>query len=325
MGRPLSLLFTAEKRFNPDAPEGELTGIRKSGQPFPLKYYLAKGDGASSGSIVQVLDLSDRLRAEHAAEQMRKDRAKVSELYESLLDDSGLFSHPRLVWRSWIRPGAIPGGDFMGCTLRNARQVDFVVGDVSGKNEIAVLLGAAFKYEVLRVVNEHALTLFQGEMPTVVSLTRMINTAIDRRLVKTGDFLTMGYFRFDFEAMAAEYVWRGAPPFFHWSQATGQARVIQGQGAAIGFQIRDNSQMETRPFAEGDFFIFCSDGILFQRSAGGDPLGIERVAAEIERCAPSGDADSVLAAIRSLCEKWTDGAPSQDDMACLVTCVQGGK
>ena len=325
LGRPISLLFTGERLFNPDAPEGELTGIRKSGQTFPLKYHLAKGDGSSSGSIVQILDLSDRLRAERAAEQMRKDRTKVSELYESLLDDSGIFSHPRLAWCSWIKPGAIPGGDFMGCTLRNERQVDFVVGDVSGKNEIAVLLGAAFKYEVLRVVNEHVLTLFQSEMPSVMSLTRMINTAIDRRLIKIGAYLTMGYFRFDFAAMAAEYVWRGAPPFFHWSQAAGRVQIVQGQGTAIGFQIRDYIQMETRPFAEGDFFVFCSDGILFQRAAGGETLGVERVVAEIERCAPSGDVDAVLAAIRSLCEKWTGGAPSQDDMACLVTCVHGRK
>ena len=325
MGHPVSKLFATDSRFNPDACEGELTGVRKSGQSFPLKYHVSKGDGVSGGAVVQICDITDRLRTERAANQMRKDCAMVAELYESLLDDSGLFSHARLVWRSWIRPGAIPGGDFMGCTLRNERQVDFVIGDVSGKSEAAVLLGVAFKYEVLRVVNEHVLTLFQNEMPSVLSLARMINTAIDRRLIKFGAYLTIGYFRFDFSAMAAEYVWRGAPPFFHWNKSTGQVQVVQGLGSAIGFQIRDLIQMETRPFASGDLFVFCSDGILFQRDATGEPLGADRISAAIEGSARGGDVQAVLKEIRSLCERWTGGGPSQDNMACLVTCIQDVK
>ena len=325
LGRSVSLLFTSEKPFNPAVSEGELTGIRKSGLAFPVKFASVPVEGASGGTLLQLFDLSDRCRAERVADQMRKGRAMVSELYEGLLEDSPVLSHGRLTWRSWIKPGAVPGGDFMGCTLRNERQADFVVGDISGKNEVAVLLGAALKYEVLRVVNEHVLTLFENEMPSVMSLTRMINTAIDRRLVNIGAYLTIGYFRFDFAAMAAEYVWRGAPPFFHYSRSTGHVQMVQGQGAAIGLQIRDYIQVEARPFEEGDFFVFCSDGILFQRGAGGEALGAERIAAVIEHDARRGDAAAMLAAIRSLCEKWTGGAPSQDDMACLVACVQGEK
>ena len=325
LGRSVSMLFTADKPFNPDASEGELTGVRKSGQVFPLKYHASKSGAAPGVALVQICDMADRLRTERAAAQMRKDRALVSELYESLLDDSGFFSHARLSWCSWIRPGAVPGGDFMGCTLRNERQVDFVIGDVSGKSEVAVLLGAAFKYEVLRVVNEHVLTLFQNEMPSVLSLMRMINTAIDRRLIKIGAYLTIGYFRFDFSAMAAEYVWRGAPPFFHWSKSTGQVEVVQGLGAAIGFQSRDWIQMETRLFSSGDLFVFCSDGILFQRNASGEPLGADRLAAAIETSARSGDVQTVLSEVRALCEKWTGTGPTQDDMACLVTCIQDVK
>ena len=210
-----------------------------------------------------------------------------------------------------FEPARELGGDFYEVMAPEAPLFVAAVGDVSGKGAAAALYGA-FAGELVRSRTFRRRYLPEQSSPATVLAS--INTILHERQLE-GYFCALCYAAFDFDRGAVVVANSGLPFPIH-SGADG-TRQFGGPGIPLGL-FPGSDYDETRlPFAPGDVFVFCTDGIFEANDDAGDEFGAERLLRVVER-ARDLPARTIVDAIFEAVTEFHGGAQQADDMTAVV-------
>jgi hypothetical protein len=194
-------------------------------------------------------------------------------------------------------PAAYVAGDFYDFVPLGENRLLLVLADVSGKGIKAGLIMATVKAMI---------PLLAVEQSNPAPLLGRLNERLAGQL-PTREFVAITLAIYDVERGAFTIANAGLPdPLI---VASMQSIAVAGPRYPIGIRKSLNYESVTATLAVGDRMIFFTDG-LPEATINGEPLGYERLAAEVQRT--GGDLDALFAALDKL------GAGHDDDWTAIV-------
>jgi CheY-like chemotaxis protein len=205
------------------------------------------------------------------------------------------------------RPARGVGGDYYDLLALGPDRVGLAVGDVSGTGTFAGLLAAALQARL------PALTARGIDRPSclLAELNRLtIGTMEDHR------FATVFLATCDAADRTLRYASAGHTPALLVG-LDGTLRELASTGPAIGWTRHaafDEASIRVEP---GDVLAVSTDGITEATAPDGEPFGTIGLT-RVVRCAAGLGADALLAEILAEIDRFTAGAPADDDRTLLI-------
>jgi hypothetical protein len=194
-------------------------------------------------------------------------------------------------------PAAYVAGDFYDFVPLGADRLLLVIADVSGKGVSAGLIMATVKAIIPMLAAEQA-----HPAPLLGRLNERLTGQLPKR-----EFVAIAVALYDGERGTVTIANAGLPdPLLVPSM---KGIVATGPRYPIGIRTNLNYESITVTMAPGDRLILFTDG-LPEATVNGEPLGYERLAAEIQKS--KGDLDALFAALEKL------GAAHDDDWTAVV-------
>lgn len=209
-------------------------------------------------------------------------------------------------WRlaAWQRSCEETGGDYFDMVPVGDRELDLVVGDVSGHG-----LGAALFMSTARAF----LRALHGQ-PTAMLLARM-NELLEADM-PDDSFMTLLLTRIGADG-ALEWWSAGHHPPLVWRAGRGACEPLEGGGLLLGaIPGAEYEGYRLAPMARGDCLVLITDGPLEARSVSGEEWGQERLRGVVAQHASRG-AQAVLEAIIAAAKAW-GGETLLDDWTVIV-------
>ncbi|HAK56906.1 MAG TPA: hypothetical protein DCP38_15715 [Acidobacteria bacterium] len=250
-------------------------------------------------------------RKVRANESRLRKEVRLAQRVQIGLLPAELPTRPGVEAAARFEPARELGGDFYEVMAPEAPLFVAAVGDVSGKGAAAALYGA-FAGELVRSRTFRRRYLPEQSNPATVLAS--INTILHERQLE-GYFCALCYAAFDFDRRAVVVANSGLPfPIRSGADGTHQ---FGGPGIPLGL-FPGSDYDETRlPFAPGDVFVFCTDGIFEATDDAGDEFGAERLIRVVER-ARDLPARTIVDAIFEAVVGFQGGAQQADDMTAVV-------
>ncbi len=201
------------------------------------------------------------------------------------------------------------GGDYFDFIAHGDRQLDIVVGDVSGHGISAAILMASVRA-----------FLRQRAYPAV-SLSEIlsdVNRQFAADVKDSGSFMTLFYLRLDLQNRCLRWVRAGHEPAALYDPACDRFDKIYGKGAALG--IAEQGRFEEnriQGLTTGQIIVLATDGAWEARNRKGDMFGRESLY-EIIRRNPQASAEAILANYFHSLEKFQQDAVREDDITMVV-------
>lgn len=205
---------------------------------------------------------------------------------------------------TYLRPASTFTGDVLLTGLRPNGAVDILIGDFTGHG-LSAAIGALPLSEVF-----HAMT-DKGLPPA--EIIAQINEKI-YSLLPTGMFLAGIYLSISNDLSTIE-IWNGGmPDALILSGGNGQVRDrIPSTHIPLG--IAHTKAHEVQPIRlnvnRGDRVLLYSDGLLEAENDNGEPFGMERLLAVVER---HGSAEGIYDCVRRALESFCGDRPQRDDI-----------
>lgn len=204
------------------------------------------------------------------------------------------------------------GGDFHDFIEREDGRVGLLVCDVSGTGIPAALIGATAR--------SYLRSELERSEDVLASLRR-----VNRWLVgdmRRGAFISVLYILIDPKAGIAQVICAGHKvPLLRYDAASGQLRVIQPEGIALGLDkgsIFDRKlELVESPIEPGDRFLLANSAPLGMLDSSGRELGEKAFYSRVLKHAPL-DTPQFLRALRRDLERYAGAAGLQRDVS-LVT------
>ncbi|NTV45277.1 MAG: SpoIIE family protein phosphatase [Chlorobiales bacterium] len=150
--------------------------------------------------------------------------------------------------------------------------VTILVGDVAGKGVSA----AMYMARVQGIIR----TLSCSGLVTPKDLIEKTNSMLFSRDMRRS-FVTMICAKFDTKTKTVNLVRAGHLPLLWYSTADQNLHVVKPSGMAIGLdagvQFKQSLEEHCFGYAEGDLFVFFSDGITEAKNPSGEEFGMERL------------------------------------------------
>ena len=114
----------------------------------------------------------------------------------------------------------------------------------------------------------------------------------------------------------------GCPYPYHFRASDGHVTELQATAYPLGIRPDTHYEVVEARLESGDCVVFCSDGIVETVSAQGEQFGYERTAEVVkEACTEGLSAESTIDRMFGTTDRFREGAPQEDDMACVVVRV----
>ncbi len=213
-------------------------------------------------------------------------------------------------WRvaAVCRPARHVGGDFytqLPGTRSGSRAL--VYGDVAGKSVSGALLMMA-AHEAL-----HSLALSHSEPGRLMALA-------NRRLYGLGQrksFVALAYLATTEEGDGLDYVLAGQPqPLVRRRDGEVAELPLPDHRLPLGALLNGDYRVQRVAMAPGDLVLGYSDGVVEARAPGGEPFGVERLAAVVAG-APAAP-DAVIARVLAELRAFTTGGEPYDDITLVA-------
>lgn len=197
------------------------------------------------------------------------------------------------------------GGDYYDYLPTPDGRLAVVVGDVSGHGLPTGLLVAMAKAALATLIE----TGYTGSR-LFTRLNDLIHRSTDSR-----SYMTLALFVYDSASRRGELTNAGQLAPYRVRPAGIESLSL----ASYPLGITERPEFPTRAwdFEPGDRLVFLTDGLVECLSPAGEPFGFERLEAILAREVGSG-AEALRDAILSEVEKWTGGAPSDDDRTLVI-------
>ena len=197
------------------------------------------------------------------------------------------------------------GGDYYDYLPTPDGRLAVVVGDVSGHGLPTGLLVAMAKAALATLIE----TGHTGSR-LFARLNDLIYRSTDSR-----SYMTLALLVYDAASRRGELTNAGQLAPYRISGATVESLSLPSY--PLGITERPEFPTRTWEFGSGDRLVFLTDGLVECVSPSGEPFGFERLESILTSAANS-EASSLRATILSEVEKWTGGAPSDDDRTLVV-------
>ncbi len=270
--------------------------------------------GAEAGQVLLLRDITARRAAEEQVAALLRERTRVALALETALRPAVLPVVPGLEAVALYQPagrGDEIGGDFYEVFPLGDGRWCAVLGDVAGKGAEAAAVTARVRFTV------RALAAGAGQPQRML---RQVNTALMSDDEDDERFCTLALVVLQPHphGVRADVALAGHPqPLLR--RADGRVCAVGEPGTALGLVVDPEVVTTTVQLSSGDALCLFTDGLVEARDAGGEELGVDRVAdvlGAVDVAGPSGAAD-VLALLDSSARAWHGGGLS-DDVAVLV-------
>jgi anti-sigma regulatory factor (Ser/Thr protein kinase) len=192
-----------------------------------------------------------------------------------------------------------------------------------GKGIPAALVGAATKNHLLRAVNNllaASLATNRPALPEPREILATVNAEVFRELAGIGRFVTLVFARFDLRKRLVTLIDCGHTRTVHTRKRGAEYSLLQGENTPLGFSESERYNELTVPFASGDVFFFCTDGVTEARR-GGEDFGEQRLAelvCSLNRLEPRELVEKVGAEVLA----YSGLKTPKDDVTCVVVKIQ---
>lgn len=261
---------------------------------------------------------------EKAHESLRRDLRIGGRIHETLL----LGQLPGLIPGLAIDVLTIPSqeidGDFFEFYQHSREIMDVVIGDVMGKGLPAALVGTAVKAQMMRFaipfIHVHTYSKHQfweeGLLEPDEILTH-VHPEIISQLIELEYFVSLFYIRFNLSKHSATYVDCGSTKPIQYKALEKKTVFLKGENLPLGTLDKNEYQSFQTSFAEGDIFIFYSDGVTETKSPDQELYGVERLV-EITQKNPQTDEKTLLSLIKSSVLSFAQRNFFDDDLTIIV-------
>jgi len=131
-------------------------------------------------------------------------------------------------------------------------------------------------------------------------------------------FVTAWFGRLDADGRGLESLSAGQAPLVHYHAADDRLEVMKADLPPLGLFPKLPPMGPKRiELAPGDLWVVLSDGFYEAEDPAGEQLGVERIAEVLRRCRDR-PATEILAEIRALLERFTQGEPAADDQTAIL-------
>jgi serine phosphatase RsbU (regulator of sigma subunit) len=203
------------------------------------------------------------------------------------------------------------GGDYYDYLPTPDGRLAVVVGDVSGHGLPTGLLVAMAKAALATLIE----TGYTGSR-LFARLNDLIHRSTDSR-----SYMTLALLVYDTASRRGELTNAGQLAPYRISGATVESLSLPSY--PLGITERPEFPTKAWEFSSGDRLVFLTDGLVECVSPTGEPFGFELLEAILSREAAA-DATALRAAILTEVEKWTGGAPSDDDRTLVIVTLDEG-
>jgi len=297
---------------------------KKDGTALEVEYISTPISDSSGiqGAVVVFSDITVRRRLERDLREALQELETAQEqesrigfqIQEALLFGNPPQGMPDLHIARLAIPAQGVDGDFFNFVSLDDETLDILVGDVMGKGIAAALVGAATKSQFQLALAESG---GPGVSPTPQTVVTRVCRHMSQPLSQVNRFVCLHYGRIHRKERRLVLVNCGHTPLVHFCAETSRCQQFFPENPPLGTEEGRPFPETTVPYAQGDLFVFFSDGITEARDADRVMFGTERLLTLIERHAPHG-ADAVAEAIRAAVQTHTGAVPVQDDVTCIV-------
>jgi sigma-B regulation protein RsbU (phosphoserine phosphatase) len=203
------------------------------------------------------------------------------------------------------------GGDYYDYLPTPDGRLAVVVGDVSGHGLPTGLLVAMAKAAIATLIE----TGYTGSR-LFARLNDLIHRSTDSR-----SYMTLALLVYDSASRRGELTNAGQLAPYRISGATVESLSLPSY--PLGITERPEFPTKAWEFSSGDRLVFLTDGLVECVGPTGEPFGFERLEAILSRGAAA-NATALRAAILTEVEKWTGGAPSDDDRTLVIVTLDEG-
>lgn len=201
------------------------------------------------------------------------------------------------------------GGDYFDFIENDNRQLDAVIGDVSGHGISSAILMASVR----------AFLRQRAHLPG--NLSRMLSD-VNRQLVTdvedSGNFMTLFYLRIDPAGRRMSWVRAGHDPAIFYDPFCNHFEDMHGKGPALGISGQAIfEENEKSGLAPGQIIILATDGVWEARNKEGDMFGKEHLY-RIVRQNSNALAEELLGKCFQSLEAFQTGAVREDDITMVV-------
>jgi sigma-B regulation protein RsbU (phosphoserine phosphatase) len=256
-----------------------------------------------------------------AAEKKRlEEELRIAHEIQMSLLPQGPLRMPGLSVTALCVPAREVGGDYYDFFPLDDDRVGVLIADVSGKGTSAALYMAELKGLMLSLSR-----IYSSPRELLINANRIISQHLDAR-----SFITMTYAIIDLHARSMVYARAGHTPLIYVPGPQGEtrlARILAPEGLVLGLKL-DNGEMfeklleeDTISLAEGDLYLFFTDGITEAMNGADDLFGEHRLARLVEEHAhlPAEELrERVLREIAS----FVGDAPQHDDMTMILLKIE---
>jgi serine phosphatase RsbU (regulator of sigma subunit) len=208
-------------------------------------------------------------------------------------------------------PALEVGGDYYDYLGAHDGALTVIVGDVSGKGTSAALYMSKVQ-GIMRSLHGFGL----GPRELLLRANALLYGDIEKR-----SFVTAVGARFDSAGRTAVIARAGHVPVYHFRAASGSVTRVLPRGLGLGLSpgglFQEEIEEVSVPFAEGDVFVFVTDGVTEAEQEDGEQFGEERLMS-IVGASSRENAAAVRDAIFRALERFAAGAKQGDDRTIVV-------
>lgn len=269
IGKPVGFMGTST-RFYDFAKEFFRKNERRKQEILEMQYndqsryhlIAAQKYSDDKNAVYVGIDVTDRIIAEKALQEARRNEVRVAARIQSML----LMSRPldnikEFEISNFSIPSQVVDGDFIEYFQPNPEQLDVIIGDVMGKGIPAALIGAAVKHQLLKAQRNQDHHSSDSGIRRISDIILDVDKNTSAKLIEIDSFITMFYIRFDNEARTLTYCNCGHPPAIHFKAATQSCELLSSQNMPIGFVECRRYEETSLALDVGDMILIYSDGI----------------------------------------------------------------
>jgi sigma-B regulation protein RsbU (phosphoserine phosphatase) len=287
-------------------------GAKQSEEAYsPSDLRLLGSLGLQTGLWLEIAELARSLAQESTQRALIHREIEIAREVQERLFPQFIPTLAGMSLAGSCRPALGVGGDYYDIFEMLESKVGLAIGDVSGKGVPAALLMASLR-ACLRTM-----TTF-GESSLGQLMERLNQLVYESSAAHR--YATFFFAVYDPSVRRLVYVNAGHNPPFLLRNNTGGAATcerLKAGGSVIGLLPHTTYEEETLTLQPGDLLVLYTDGFSEAMTSDDEEWGEERMLAAVEavRTKAAGD---VISGLFEAADRFTQGAPQQDDMTLLA-------
>jgi sigma-B regulation protein RsbU (phosphoserine phosphatase) len=287
-------------------------GAKQSEEAYsPSDLRLLGSLGLQTGLGLEIAELARSLAEESTQRALIHREIEIAREVQERLFPQSIPTFAGVSLAGSCRPALGVGGDYYDIFEMMESKVGLAIGDVSGKGVPAALLMASLR-ACLRTM-----TTF-GETDLAQLMERLNHLVYESSAAHR--YATFFFAVYDPTVHKLVYVNAGHnPPFLlrNGVAASAACERLKAGGAVIGLLPHSIYEEASLTLSPGDLLVLYTDGFSEAMTAEDEEWGEERMLAAVE-AVRSKSADEVLSDLFDAADRFTQGAPQQDDMTLLI-------